>query len=195
MDILSLSDWQYLYQLSEAGANGLGFETFREALQTVAHQYLPCDTTRTQQRAFYKKLHLQDWTLAQACSRGSVVAWECFLQRFRSRLYTTAIALIRDEERAREMVDSLAGDLFVTQQALAGHTCSKLASYSGRGSLEGWLKALLTNTYLDQYRSARRVVSLEQRTDLLRTLCVRQDTRLEETDPRLNQAIQQCFSQ
>jgi RNA polymerase sigma-70 factor (ECF subfamily) len=195
MDILSTSDWERLYRLSEARPIGLRFETFCEALQAVAEKYLPGNATRSQQKAFYEKLHLQDWTLAQACGRGSVVAWERFLQSFRSRLYTAALVLVRDEQRARELVDSLAGDLFVTQHSPTGGTCSKLASYSGRGSLEGWLKALLANTYLDQYRSATRVVSLEQRTDLLKTLCIRQDTGPREPDPRLNHAIQQSFCQ
>src|SRR5262249_5783238 len=115
MDILSNSDWERLYRLSEASPIGLRFETFCEALQAVAEKYLPEDATRSQQKAFYEKLHLQDWTLAQACGRGSVVAWERLMQSFRSRLYAAALVLVRDEQRAREMVDSLAGDLFVTQ--------------------------------------------------------------------------------
>lgn len=194
MESLAPSEWQGLYQLSEAGPLGLPFETFREALQAVAEKHLPGTATRLDQKAFYRKLHLRDWTLAQACSFGSAAAWELFLQRFRSGLYKAAIRLVRDAERAHELADSVAGDLFVSQHA-ARPPGSNLASYSGRGSLEGWLNALLTNSYLDEYRIARRVISLEERVDVLKRLCVRPNTVTEEIDPRLNNAIQQSFSQ
>lgn len=193
MATLSPSDWQRLYQRSEAGSLGLSFQAFREALEVVAERCLPQNATRVQQKAFYEKLHLKDWALAQACSHGYAVAWECFLQRSQSRLYAAALVLVKDEERARELADSVAGDLFATQPSSAESSPSKLASYSGRGSLEGWLKALLTNAYLDQYRSERRVVSIEQLTDILKKLCVHQDIGSGETDPRLNGAIQYAF--
>lgn len=110
MDTLSLSDWQRLYQLSEAHAVGLSLAAFREALRAVAEKFLPGNATHSQQKAFYEKLHLQDLALAQACSRGHEVAWERFLRRFRSRLYAAALVMVREGERARDLADSLAGD-------------------------------------------------------------------------------------
>ncbi len=193
MDTLSLSDWRWLYQLSEAHDLGLSLTAFREALRAVAEKFLPGDATHSQQKAFYEKLHLQDFALAQACSGGHAIAWERFLQRFQGRLYAAALVIVKEEKRARDLADSLAGALFVTQQPPAEGPSSKLASYSGRGSLEGWLKAFLTNTYLDRYRGERRMVSLEQQTDILKTLCVCPDTVPGEADPRLNRAIQRAF--
>ena len=61
--------------------------------------------------------------------------------------------------------------------------------------MEGWLKALLTHAYIDNYRSRQRIVSLENRFDLLRTLCASQDLHQPEPDPRLNLAIKAAFSQ
>ena len=70
-----------------------------------------------------------------------------------------------------------------------------MASYSGRGSLEGWLKALLTHAYVDKYRSQKRVISLEQRIDLLRMLCAIQPAERKGGDSRWNSAIEDAFSQ
>jgi RNA polymerase sigma-70 factor (ECF subfamily) len=193
MQVLPFSDWQRLYQSSEAQEIGLTLEAFREALAAVAGKFLPAPATASQQNAFYEKLHLKDFALAQACSCGNAVAWERFFLRFRGRLYAAALVLSREEETARDLVDSLAGDLFVTEQPSVEGLSSKLATYSGRGSLEGWLKALLTNTYIDRYRSQQRIVSLEQRIDILANLCARQDAVRQKTDPRLSWAVEQAF--
>lgn len=195
MEALPFSDWHWLYQLSEAREIGLSPAIFREALTVVAEKFLPANAAGSQQRAFYQKLHLKDFALAQACSRGNAIAWERFFQRFRSRLYAAAFLLSREEETARDLADSLAGDLFVTEQSSEEGRSSKLATYSGRGSLEAWLKALLTHTYIDRYRGQRRTVSLEQRIDILKTLCVRQDSGQQEVDPRLSWAVEQAFCQ
>lgn len=195
MEILPPSDWQRLYQVSEAQEIGLNLVAFREALIAVAEKQLPAQATGSQQKAFFEGIHLKDLALAQACSLGNAIAWERFFQRFQEWLYAAALLLAREEETARELADSLAGDLFVTEQAVHENRLSKLATYSGRGSLEGWLKALLTHTYVDRYRSQRHVVSLEQRIDILKTLCVRQDVDRQQTDPRLSWAVEQAFCQ
>ena len=42
---------------------------------------------------------------------------------------------------------------------------SKLASYTGRGSLEGWLRTVLAQEYVNRYRRQRRLVSFEEKTE------------------------------
>jgi RNA polymerase sigma-70 factor (ECF subfamily) len=123
--------------------------------------------------------HQADLDLAQACCRGNPQAWECFSQLYRQRLYAAALTISHDVSIARELVDSLYGDMFA----------SKLKSYSGRGSLEGWLRAVLSRAYVDRYRSQRRVVSLDERLlamagEIVEPLAV---------DPRLNDAVKEAF--
>ncbi len=149
-------DLSQLYKLSEGSNIGLSPAHFAEALSAISLRFLPPNATSREQHDFYKNLHLKDLALAQACSRGVSLAWEHFQTRYRENLYTAALVLTKNDSIARELADSLFGDLFATQG-------SKLSSYSGRGSLEGWLKAVLAHAYVDRYRAQRRVVSLDQR--------------------------------
>jgi RNA polymerase sigma-70 factor (ECF subfamily) len=160
-----------LYEVSEASDVGLGFAHFAEALSTIRRRFLPSEVNDSQIIRFYTNLHLKDLALAQACSRGRAVAWELFLGRYREKLYTAAFVLTKNEFAARELSDSLSGDLFERREDENG-ACSKLASYSGRGSLEAWLKAVLAHAYIDRYRSQRRVVSLDQRLAAIATACL-----------------------
>ncbi len=127
-------------------------------------------------------LYREDLALARACNQGSPAAWECFARRFREPLYAAALVIARNDSVARELADSVFGDMFLR---------TRLASYTGRGSLEGWLKAVLSQAYIDRYRTQRRVVSLDDR------LAVMQATLFTEppaaVDSRLNEAIKEAF--
>jgi RNA polymerase sigma-70 factor (ECF subfamily) len=168
--------------LSEAIEVGLGIEAFGEALAAVADRFLPSDSTHEQKMGFYKNLHLPEFALAQSCALGSPAAWDLFLQRFSSWVYAAAMTIAKNEQIARELSDSVAGDLFA----------SKMATYSGRGSLQGWLKAVLTHSYVNRYRSRSRVVSLDHHVEILKGLCVSQEGG-QQPDPRLDVAIQAAF--
>lgn len=183
-----LSEVQELYETSEAKDAGLDFEAFREALEAVGQRFLSVNAAGPKKIAFYRTLHLNDFALAQSCSLGNSAAWERFVELYSGRLYAAAMIITKNKSVAKELSGSLAGELFVSRGV-------KMASYSGRGSLEGWLKALLTHTYVDKYRSQRRTVSLEQRLDLLRTLCVSQPADRKTGDSRLNRAIEEAFLQ
>ena len=126
-------------------------------------------------------MHLQDLALAQACSRGSATAWERFVSLYQKSLYATAVALVKSDTTARELSDSLWGDLFDASASVNGTCSSKLASYSGRGSLEGWLKTVLTRRYLDQCRGQRHVVSLDDGLTAIRNLCIHNSPSLAES--------------
>jgi RNA polymerase sigma-70 factor (ECF subfamily) len=46
-----------------------------------------------------------------------------------------------------------------------GKRVSKLASYTGRGSLEGWLRTVMAQEYVNRYRRQRRLVSLDEESE------------------------------
>ena len=98
--------------------------------------------------------------LARACAAGSEAAWEKFLTEYREMLYSAAYAITKQDELGRELADSLYAELF----GLTAHgekRRSKLAFYTGRGSLAGWLRTVLAQRYIDDYRRSRRLVSIE----------------------------------
>jgi len=153
-----------LYEASQGREVGLSFADFAEALLMASGRFLPAHATEREVRQFYHALHLSDLALAKACCQGLAEAWERFTGLYKDKLYPAALVIAKDDSIAREIADSLAGDVFE----------SKLKSYSGRGSLEGWLKAVLANLYVDRYRSKRREVSLEERLASIGTACLSQ---------------------
>jgi RNA polymerase sigma factor (sigma-70 family) len=185
MQALHQSDWDSLYLLAQANRVQLSLTSFCQALTAIGDRLLQPNATRTQQLAFYRQLHLEDLALAQSCSLGNSHAWEQFVTRFDRELYGAALSIAKNESVAKDLSDSLAGDIFF----------AKIATYSGRGSLEGWLKALLTHAYIDHYRVRQRTVSLDSRLDLLKTLCANQETSLPQPDPRLHAAVEEAFAQ
>src|SRR5206468_6507268 len=91
-------------------------------------------------------------------------AWETFLLRYREKLYDTALHIARKTSAARELADSLYGDLYGTTTR-DGKRTSKLASYTGRGSLDGWLRTVLAQEYVNRYQRQRKLVSLDEESE------------------------------
>jgi RNA polymerase sigma-70 factor (ECF subfamily) len=159
-----------LYLTAEAESCGLTDEEFGAALAVVGekvHYNLPPGTpaTAAQQTAFYRGLRLPELAMAQACARGREAAWERFLSLYRGPLTQAAIAIAGSATLGHDLADSLYAELF----GLGGSSApsgrserrSPLASYSGRGSLLGWLRTTLAQRHVDHYRRTRRETSLE----------------------------------
>jgi RNA polymerase sigma-70 factor, ECF subfamily len=113
------------------------------------------------QAELLKGLRVNDLVLARACARGNEAAWECFLERYRERMYLAAAAIARDEEKGRDLADSLYADLYGTRVRQDGQRVSKLESFQGRGSLEGWLKTILAQEYVNRFRSQRKLIPFD----------------------------------
>ena len=90
------------------------------------------------------------------------MAWEVFLGRYREPLYEAGIAIAKDDALGRELADSLYAELC----GAGSHAISPLNSYMGYGSLEGWLRTIMARSFIDRYRSERRLVSLEEESEL-----------------------------
>jgi len=125
-----------------------------------------CNRTATASdlRTFLASLCLEDLVLARACARGHESAWEIFLLRFRVTLYESAYKIAREESAARELADSLYAELYGVNATGEVRT-SKLRYYQGRGSLQGWLRTVLAQEYVNRYRSTRREASLDEALD------------------------------
>jgi RNA polymerase sigma-70 factor, ECF subfamily len=112
-----------------------------------------------QRAAFLRALHLRDLALAQACARGKEAAWQRFVDRFRGLLREAAVAITRSSFDGEDLADSLYSELFgLTERE--GRRWSPLATYSGRGSLMGWLRATLAQRHVDRHRAVHRESAL-----------------------------------
>jgi len=75
-----------------------------------------------------------------------------------------ALHITRDVAHAAELADSLFADLYGVNTR-DGIRRSKLVFYTGRGSLEGWLRTVMAQEFINRYRKQKRTVSLEEQTE------------------------------
>jgi RNA polymerase sigma-70 factor (ECF subfamily) len=143
---------------------GLTRESFAAILCDVGSKYATVATSETEIRAFFLSLRVEELALARACAAGSDPAWEIFFTRFREKLHLAALRIAREDSAARELADTLYADLYGTNLR-EGQRVSKLASYTGRGSLEGWLRTVLSQEYVNRYRRTKRLVSLDEESE------------------------------
>jgi len=151
------------YARARCAEFGLSSEQFAAILEEVAAK-AQSGKMPSERRNFYATLHLEDLVLARACSRGNERAWEVFMLRFREKLYDVAAYITRETSTARELADSVYADLYGTRTR-EGERVSKLNFYTGRGSLEGWLRTVLAQEFVNSYRARRRLVSLDEETE------------------------------
>jgi RNA polymerase sigma-70 factor (ECF subfamily) len=143
---------------------GLTRESFAVILCEVGSKHTTATTSETEIRTFFLSLRVDELALARACAAGVNSAWEVFLTRFREKLYLSALRIAREDSAARELADTLYADLYGTTTR-DGKRVSKLASYTGRGSLEGWLRTVLAQEYVNRYRRTKRLVSLDEESE------------------------------
>ena len=138
---------------------------------------------------FLESLKLEELVLARACVQGNNTAWEIFLNRYRSTLYDTAYKIAKEESAARALADSLYAELYGVNDK-GEQRPSKLLYYLGRGSLQGWLRAVIAQEYVKQYRRTLRETSLEAAVeDGKQFESAQQDATV--VDPRLEAATQE----
>jgi RNA polymerase sigma-70 factor, ECF subfamily len=159
-----------LYDRSGAAAYGLSPEQFAAILDEILHKYFlegrdsgaDDSVTLAEGKAdFCAGLRLEELALARACAAGNDRAWQDFISRYRHKLHSMAIHITRDAAHAAELADSLFADLYGVN-ARDGLRNSKLVFYTGRGSLEGWLRTVMAQEFINRYRKQKRTVSLEE---------------------------------
>lgn len=143
---------------------GLTRDSLCAILADVGAKHLSSGGPESGLRTFYLSLRIDELALARACADGHNQAWEVFLTRYREKLYLSALRIAREDSAARELADTLYADLYGTNTR-DGQRVSKLASYTGRGSLEGWLRTVLAQEYVNRYRRTKRLVSLEEESE------------------------------
>jgi RNA polymerase sigma-70 factor (ECF subfamily) len=178
---------------SDCAKIGLTRESFGAILCEVGSKHATATSSESEIRTFLLSLRIDELALARACAAGNNSAWEIFLTRYREKLYLSALRIAREDSAARDLADSLYADLYGTH-AREGERVSKLASYTGRGSLEGWLRTVLSQEYVNRYRRTKRLVSLDEESEEGIQFRAPEPDPVPAADPRLAQATDEALA-
>jgi len=180
---------------AKAGCDKIGFtrDSFAIILTEVGTKHAS-NGSEAELHTFFLALRVDELALARACAAGNNHAWELFLTRFREKLYLSALRIVREDSAARELADTLYADLYGTTTR-EGQRVSKLASYTGRGSLEGWLRTVLAQEYVNRYRRTKRLVSLDEESEEGVQFRASEPAPTPAADQRLSQATDAALAQ
>jgi RNA polymerase sigma-70 factor (ECF subfamily) len=144
-----------LYRKAKARRWRLARPDFTSALAASCAKAFPQgDPAAHDVSQYLETLHLEDLALACACAHGQHAAWDHFVLEMRPGLYRAADAL-DPTGGAREVADSLYAELYGIDER--GNARKSLLRYfHGRSSLATWLRAVLSQRYVDRVRTARR---------------------------------------
>ena len=140
----------------------------------------------SESEAALQSLRLEELVLARACVAGNERAWEIFMARYRESMYDAAYKIAHDEASGRALADSLYAELYGLSDR-GEVRASKLQYYQGRGSLLGWLRTVMAQQYVNQYRRTRRETSLEAAVEDGKQFAAH-ETNEQQTDPRIEAA-------
>jgi RNA polymerase sigma-70 factor len=146
---------------------GVRLECFKESLQKTARKYILNSTdevSAAELQDFLRQIQAEDLFLALACANGSERAWWEFDQQHRSYLERVARHLASTDIDAQEVVDTVYVELYGTR-VVDGERVSKFSTYSGRGSLRGWLRTVIWHSLVDLHRASHDEVSLDEMTE------------------------------
>ncbi len=100
-----------------------------------------------------------------ACEKGDEKAWEYLVANFDATVKSAARKISQNNDDAEDLASSIWAELYGLRQDAEGNKKSKLAYYSGRGSLAGWLRAVVSQLAIDEYRKQSRFVQVEENRD------------------------------
>ena len=146
-------------------SRGLTSADLAVRVQLALGKYLFRDNSRPQHaeiKAFIDELRADDLCLVIACERGDGKAWEDLIEGFDPTVKSAARKISANNEDAEDLASSIWAELYGLRQDAQGNKKSKLAYYSGRGSLAGWLRAVVSQLAVDQFRKQSKFVQVEE---------------------------------
>ncbi|MEW6729876.1 MAG: sigma-70 family RNA polymerase sigma factor [Acidobacteriota bacterium] len=173
----------------------VSYQQFAAALQASVEKYLYKGDAVTDKdvQQFLANLNVKELCLALACASGDESAWDDFIAEYRGFMQGIARQLTANETTAEELVEIAWADLYGLRE-VEGKRMSKFASYSGRGSLKGWLRAVLFQLSVDHHRRQGRLLQPDENTDFDR-LTTPVSPPSESSSNRFRNAIEQALAQ
>ena len=124
------------------------------------------NTSKAEISKFIDEMQADDLCLIIACESGDENAWNDLVERFTATVRSAARSASANEDAAEDLAQSIWAELYGLRTKKDGKPASKLAYYSGRGSLAGWLRAVVAQLAVDTFRKQSRLVQTEEDTDL-----------------------------
>jgi RNA polymerase sigma-70 factor len=136
----------------------------------ILHERCPGDNTlaptlKNQDRQihdFLSRICWEDLCLAVACTAGDLAGWNYFQERYFRIIERAARAAALNAAEGADLAATLMSDLYLPSGGASGSQISKIELYHGLGSLEGWLKVIISRLAIDRIRAQRRLTSLEE---------------------------------
>ncbi|HEV2836850.1 MAG TPA: sigma-70 family RNA polymerase sigma factor [Pyrinomonadaceae bacterium] len=152
-----------------ADSRSLSADTLLPRIDATVKKYLLRDAPNTpaaQITTFIDELQADDLCLIIACERGDENAWSDLVERFTATVRSAARSATSNEDAAEDLAQSIWAELYGLRTRADGRPASKLAYYSGRGSLAGWLRAVVAQLSVDTFRKQSKLVQAEEDADL-----------------------------
>ena len=152
-------------------SRSLNVNALAPRIRAAVEKYLLRDdpaTPAAEIKKFMDEMQADDLCLIIACERGDENAWTDLVERFTVTVRSAARSASANEDAAEDLAQSIWAELHGLRVRDDGRPASKLAYYSGRGSLAGWLRAVVAQLSVDVFRKQSKLVQTEEETDLER---------------------------
>lgn len=149
-------------------SRSLSREALVPRISAAVQKYLLKDdpsTSHSEIGKFIDEMQADDLCLIIACERGDENAWNDLVERFKPTVRSAARSASSNEDAAEDLAQSIWAELYGLRVRKDGMPASKLAYYSGRGSLAGWLRAVVAQLAVDTFRKQSRLVQTEEDTE------------------------------
>jgi RNA polymerase sigma-70 factor (ECF subfamily) len=113
-------------------------------------------------KAFVDELRADDLCLIVACENGIESAWDDLVKNFDQTVKSAARKIASNNDDAEDLASSIWAELYGLKHDKDGKLRTKLSYYSGRGSLAGWLRAVVSQLAIDEFRKQSKFVQIEE---------------------------------
>ncbi len=110
---------------------------------------------------FIDTLNADDLCLIIACEQNDPSAWEDLVSKYDSTVKSAARKFSSNTEDSEDLAGSIWAELYGLKEK-DGKVKGKLSYYSGRGSLAGWLRAVVSQLAIDEFRKQSKFVQIEE---------------------------------
>ena len=146
-------------------SRGLKAADLRERVVKSVGKYLMPDdenVSGAEIKAFVDELRADDLCLIVACENGDEKAWDDLVRNFDQTVKAAARKIANNNDDAEDLASSIWAELYGLKHDKDGKLRTKLSYYSGRGSLAGWLRAVVSQLAIDEFRKQSKFVQIEE---------------------------------
>lgn len=147
-----------------ANSRSLQMEDVQGRISTTLEKYLLKDAgnpSSNDVKEFIDALNADDLCLIVACERNDEAAWGELVSKYDSTVKSAARKFASSAEDAEDLASSIWAELYGLKEK-DGKAKGKLSYYSGRGSLAGWLRAVVSQLAVDEFRKQSKFVQIEE---------------------------------